>query len=233
MAHRPRWTLSQVTELFEKPLLDLLFEAQQVHRQHFDPRQVQVSTLLSIKTGACPEDCKYCPQSSRYKTGLEAERLMEVEQVLESARKAKAAGSTRFCMGAAWKNPHERDMPYLEQMVQGVKAMGLEACMTLGTLSESQAQRLANAGLDYYNHNLDTSPEFYGNIITTHLSGTPRYAGKSARCRDQSLLRWHCGFRRNGKRSRRIITATGKPADAAGKRANQHAREGERYSTGR
>lgn len=147
MAHRPRWTLSQVTELFEKPLLDLLFEAQQVHRQHFDPRQVQVSTLLSIKTGACPEDCKYCPQSSRYKTGLEAERLMEVEQVLESARKAKAAGSTRFCMGAAWKNPHERDMPYLEQMVQGVKAMGLEACMTLGTLSESQAQRLANAGL--------------------------------------------------------------------------------------
>ncbi|EKQ2210324.1 biotin synthase BioB [Escherichia coli] len=167
MAHRPRWTLSQVTELFEKPLLDLLFEAQQVHRQHFEPRQVQVSTLLSIKTGACPEDCKYCPQSSRYKTGLEAERLMEVEQVLESARKAKAAGSTRFCMGAAWKNPHERDMPYLEQMVQGVKAMGLEACMTLGTLSESQAQRLANAGLDYYNHNLDTSPEFYGNIITT------------------------------------------------------------------
>lgn len=112
MAHRPRWTLSQVTELFEKPLLDLLFEAQQVHRQHFDPRQVEVSTLLSIKTGACPEDCKYCPQSSRYKTGLEAERLMEVEQVLESARKAKAAGSTRFCMGAAWKNPHERDMPY-------------------------------------------------------------------------------------------------------------------------
>ena len=161
MAHRPRWTLSQVTELFEKPLLDLLFEAQQVHRQHFDPRQVQVSTLLSIKTGACPEDCKYGPQSSRYKTGL------EVEQVLESARKAKAAGSTRFCMGAAWKNPHERDMPYLEQMVQGVKAMGLEACMTLGTLSESQAQSLANAGLDYYNHNLDTSPEFYGNIITT------------------------------------------------------------------
>ncbi|MFO6485080.1 biotin synthase BioB [Escherichia coli] len=200
MAHRPRWTLSQVTELFEKPLLDLLFEAQQVHRQHFDPRQVQVSTLLSIKTGACPEDCKYCPQSSRYKTGLEAERLMEVEQVLESARKAKAAGSTRFCMGAAWKNPHERDMPYLEQMVQGVKAMGLEACMTLGTLSESQAQRLANAGLDYYNHNLDTSPEFYGNIITTRTyQGTPRYAGKSARCRDQSLFWRHCGLRRNGK----------------------------------
>ncbi|EOC0111906.1 biotin synthase BioB [Cronobacter sakazakii] len=167
MAHLSRWTLSQATELFEKPLLDLLFEAQQVHRQHFDPRQVQVSTLLSIKTGACPEDCKYCPQSARYKTGLEAERLMEVEQVLDSARKAKAAGSTRFCMGAAWKNPNDRDMPYLEQMVQGVKALGLETCMTLGTLSDDQAQRLGEAGLDYYNHNLDTSPEFYGNIITT------------------------------------------------------------------
>ncbi|QIX94604.1 MULTISPECIES: biotin synthase BioB [Cedecea] len=167
MAHHARWSMSQVTALFQKPLLDLLFEAQQIHRQHFDSRQVQVSTLLSIKTGACPEDCKYCPQSSRYKTGLEAERLMEVEQVLESARKARNAGSTRFCMGAAWKNPHERDMPYLEQMVQGVRAMGLETCMTLGTLTEGQAQRLASAGLDYYNHNLDTSPEFYGNIITT------------------------------------------------------------------
>ncbi|VEB06745.1 biotin synthase [Klebsiella pneumoniae] len=111
MAHQPRWTMSQVTELFNKPLIDLLFEAQQIHRQHFDPRQVQVSTLLSIKTGACPEDCKYCPQSARYKTGLEAERLMEVEQVLESARQAKNAGSTRFCMGAAWKNPNDRDMP--------------------------------------------------------------------------------------------------------------------------
>ena len=167
MAHRAPWTMSQVTELFTMPLLELLFEAQRIHRQHFDPRQVQVSTLLSIKTGACPEDCKYCPQSARYKTGLEAERLMEVEQVLDSARRAKSAGSTRFCMGAAWKNPHDRDMPYLEQMVQGVKAMGLEACMTLGTLSESQAKRLGEAGLDYYNHNLDTSPEFYGNIITT------------------------------------------------------------------
>jgi biotin synthase len=167
MAHHVRWTMSQVTELFEKPLLELLFDAQTIHRQHFDPRQVQVSTLLSIKTGACPEDCKYCPQSARYKTGLEAERLMEVEDVLTSARKAKNAGSTRFCMGAAWKNPHERDMPYLEQMVKGVKELGLETCMTLGTLSDNQAQRLSEAGLDYYNHNLDTSPEFYGNIITT------------------------------------------------------------------
>ncbi|PIJ48726.1 biotin synthase [Erwinia sp. OLTSP20] len=162
-----RWTVSQAQALFEKPFLELMFEAQQVHRQHFDPRQVQVSTLLSIKTGACPEDCKYCPQSARYKTGLEAERLMEVEAVLESARKARAAGSGRFCMGAAWKNPQDRDMPYLEAMVKGVKEMGLETCMTLGTLSDEQAQRLGNAGLDFYNHNLDTSPEFYGNIITT------------------------------------------------------------------
>ena len=162
-----RWTIPQAQALFDKPFLELMFEAQQIHRQHFDPRQVQVSTLLSIKTGACPEDCKYCPQSARYKTGLESERLMEVEEVLSSARKARAAGSDRFCMGAAWKNPHERDMPYLEQMVKGVKELGLETCMTLGTLSEEQALRLAGAGLDYYNHNLDTSPEFYGSVITT------------------------------------------------------------------
>nr|WP_113867397.1 biotin synthase BioB [Brenneria salicis]NMN91982.1 biotin synthase [Brenneria salicis ATCC 15712 = DSM 30166]RBP61289.1 biotin synthase [Brenneria salicis ATCC 15712 = DSM 30166]RLM30292.1 biotin synthase [Brenneria salicis ATCC 15712 = DSM 30166] len=167
MADRIYWTLEQAQKLFNKPFLELMFEAQQVHRQHFDPRQVQVSTLLSIKTGACPEDCKYCPQSSRYRTGIETERLMQVEQVLESARQAKAAGSTRFCMGAAWKNPHERDMPYLERMVQGVKALGMETCMTLGALNGDQAQRLAGAGLDFYNHNLDTSPEFYGNIITT------------------------------------------------------------------
>ncbi|WP_294902509.1 biotin synthase BioB [Tatumella sp. UBA2305] len=162
-----RWTLSRAGALFEKPLLELLFEAQQVHRRHFDPRKVQVSTLLSIKTGACPEDCKYCPQSARYKTGLESERLMEVEEVLASARKARQAGSGRFCMGAAWKNPHDRDMPYLEKMVAGVKAMGMETCMTLGTLTATQAERLAKAGLDFYNHNLDTSPEFYGSIVTT------------------------------------------------------------------
>ncbi|WP_243698960.1 MULTISPECIES: biotin synthase BioB [Providencia] len=149
------------------PFFELLFQAQQVHRQHFDPQQVQVSTLLSIKTGACPEDCKYCAQSARYKTGLETERLMEVQQVVESAKKAKNAGSTRFCMGAAWRNPKERDMPYLEMMVKEVKALGMETCMTLGMIDDSQAGRLADAGLDYYNHNLDTSPEYYGNIITT------------------------------------------------------------------
>jgi biotin synthase len=162
-----RWTLKEARALFDMPFLDLVFQAQQVHRQHFDPSQIQVSTLLSIKTGACPEDCKYCAQSARYKTGLEKERLMEVQQVIESAKKAKAAGSTRFCMGAAWKNPHERDMPYLEQMVKEVKALGMETCMTLGKLDDSQANRLADAGLDFYNHNLDTSPEFYGSIVTT------------------------------------------------------------------
>lgn len=162
-----QWTLAEANALFSKPFMDLMFQAQQVHREHFDPSQIQVSTLLSIKTGACPEDCKYCPQSARYNTGLATERLMQVEQVLASAEKARAAGSSRFCMGAAWKNPHDRDMPYLEQMVQGVKAMGMETCMTLGMLSDNQAQRLAAAGLDFYNHNLDTSPEFYRSIITT------------------------------------------------------------------
>ncbi len=167
MSTLKRWTLKEARALFDMPFLDLVFQAQQVHRQHFDPSQIQVSTLLSIKTGACPEDCKYCAQSARYKTGLEKERLMEVQQVIESAKKAKSAGSTRFCMGAAWRNPHERDMPYLEQMVKEVKALGMETCMTLGKLDDSQASRLAQAGLDFYNHNLDTSPEFYGSIITT------------------------------------------------------------------
>lgn len=164
---RHDWTVEEVNRLYDKPFNDLLFEAQTVHRQHFNPNEVQVSTLLSIKTGACPEDCKYCPQSARYDTGLERERLMEVEKVLESARDAKKVGSTRFCMGAAWRNPKERDMPYIVQMVEGVKAMGLETCMTLGMLTREQALQLKQAGLDYYNHNLDTSPEFYGDVITT------------------------------------------------------------------
>ena len=167
MSQAKQWTIKQANELFAMSFFELLFQAQQIHRQNFDPQQVQVSTLLSIKTGACPEDCKYCAQSARYKTGLETERLMEVEQVLESAKKAKQAGSTRFCMGAAWRNPKERDMPYLEMMVKEVKSLGMETCMTLGMIDNTQASRLADAGLDYYNHNLDTSPEFYGNIITT------------------------------------------------------------------
>ena len=167
MEVRHNWTVAEVRQLMEKPFMDLLFEAQQVHRKYQQHNYVQVSTLLSIKTGACPEDCKYCPQSARYTTGIEKERLMEVERVLEAAQKAKNAGSTRFCMGAAWKNPKERDMPHLTEMIKGVKGMGLETCMTLGMLTPNQAEMLAGAGLDYYNHNLDTSPEFYGKIITT------------------------------------------------------------------
>ncbi len=167
MEVRHNWTIEQVRGLMEKPFMDLLFEAQMVHRQYQQHNHVQVSTLLSIKTGACPEDCKYCPQSARYTTDIEKERLMEVERVLDAAQKAKSAGSTRFCMGAAWKNPKERDMPHLTEMIKGVKGMGLETCMTLGMLTSDQAKSLADAGLDYYNHNLDTSPEFYGSIITT------------------------------------------------------------------
>ncbi len=164
---RHNWTINEVQALFNMPFNDLMFEAQTVHRQHFNPNEVQVSTLLSIKTGACPEDCKYCSQSARNKTGLEKERLMEVDNVLATAKAAKAQGSTRFCMGAAWRNPKQRDMPYVLEMVKGVKALGLETCMTLGMLSEDQADELQRAGLDYYNHNLDTSPEHYNQIITT------------------------------------------------------------------
>ena len=167
MANYLRWTVGQAQALFEKPLLDLLFEAQQIHRQHFDPRRVQVSTLLSIKTGACPEDCKYCPQSSRYKTGLESERLMQVEQVLESAKKPRLRVQPVFVWERLGKIRMSAICLIWKKMVEGVKAMGMETCMTLGTLDKQQAHRLADAGLDYYNHNLDTSPEFYGSIITT------------------------------------------------------------------
>jgi|TARA_A200000159_G_scaffold164955_1_gene198090 biotin synthase len=164
---RNDWSKDEVTALFEMPFNDLLFQAQVVHRQHFNPNEVQVSTLLSIKTGACPEDCKYCPQSARYDTGLEKERLLEIEKVIERAKEAKQVGSTRFCMGAAWRNPRDRDMPYIVSMIEEVKKLGLETCMTLGMLTRDQAVALKQAGLDYYNHNLDTSPEYYGDIITT------------------------------------------------------------------
>jgi biotin synthase len=164
---RHDWIIEEVNAFFKMPLNDLMFQAQTIHRQNFDPNQVQVSTLLSIKTGACPEDCKYCPQSARYDTGLEKERLMGVDKVILRAQEAKQAGSTRFCMGAAWRNPRDRDMPYVTEMVKEVKKLGLETCMTLGMLTGDQALSLKRAGLDYYNHNLDTSPEFYGDIITT------------------------------------------------------------------
>ncbi|MDB5721284.1 MAG: bioB [Alphaproteobacteria bacterium] len=164
---RCNWTRPEIASLFDRPFLDLVFDAQQVHRDHHPRKQVQLSTLLSIKTGGCPEDCGYCSQSAFAETGLKAEKLMDVGAVLASAAEAKASGSGRFCMGAAWRNPKDRDMDSLCEMVAGVKAMGLETCMTLGMLTQAQADRLSAAGLDYYNHNLDTSPEHYGAIITT------------------------------------------------------------------
>ncbi|MED5525352.1 biotin synthase BioB [Gallaecimonas pentaromativorans] len=167
MSLRNDWTIAEIETLFNLPFNDLLFRAQTAHRANFNPNEVQVSTLLSIKTGACPEDCKYCPQSGHYHTEVERERLLEVEKVVAEARRAKEVGATRFCMGAAWKNPKEKDMPYVMTMVKEVKALGLETCMTLGMLTADQALSLKTAGLDYYNHNLDTSPEFYGQIITT------------------------------------------------------------------
>ena len=164
---RNDWNRTEISELFDQPFNDLLFQAQTIHRQHFDPNSIQVSTLLSIKTGACPEDCGYCSQSNSYETPLTPQKKLQLADVLTAAKAAKDSGSSRFCMGAAWRNPHERDMPYVLELVREVKSMGLETCMTLGMLDASQAERLAEAGLDYYNHNLDTSPEYYGDVITT------------------------------------------------------------------
>ena len=162
-----RWSQQEIEALFDLPFNDLMYRAQQVHREHFDANEVQLSTLLSIKTGGCAEDCGYCPQSAHFDTGVKAEKLMDVSEVVTAAQAAKAQGATRFCMGAAWRAPKERDMENVTTMVKEVRALGLETCMTLGMLDTAQAQQLADAGLDYYNHNLDTSPEFYDKIITT------------------------------------------------------------------
>lgn len=167
-SERPRWQVAQVQALFEMPFMDLLFRAQQVHRAHFDANAIQRSTLLSIKTGGCSEDCGYCAQSARYDTGLSRERLLPLDEVLENARAAKARGASRFCMGAAWRSPKDQDLAPVLEMVREVKKLGLETCVTLGMLRPGQAEKLADAGLDYYNHNLDTAPEFYGQVITTH-----------------------------------------------------------------
>jgi biotin synthase len=164
---RHDWTDKEVLSLFALPFNDLLFAAQQAHRRHFDANAVQLSTLLSIKTGGCPEDCKYCPQSAHYATGVKAEKLMDVAAVVGAAKAAKEAGASRYCMGAAWRAPKDRDVDSVCAMVAGVKALGLETCATLGMLTRDQARRLKQAGLDYYNHNLDTSPDFYGEIIST------------------------------------------------------------------
>lgn len=166
-ALRHDWTRDEAEALYNQPFMDLLFQAQTIHRQNFDPNQVQRSKLLSIKTGGCAEDCAYCSQSARNGATLPAAKLMEVERVLAEARKAKEGGATRYCMGAAWRSPKDRDMAVLEAMVQGVKAMGMETCMTLGMLDDNQVFRLRDAGLDYYNHNIDTSERYYSEIITT------------------------------------------------------------------
>ncbi|WP_151448845.1 biotin synthase BioB [Lacisediminimonas profundi] len=162
-----RWPVEQVAALFALPFNELIYRAQQAHREHFDPNEVELATLLSIKTGGCAEDCGYCPQAARYDTGVEAQKILPLETVLAHAREAKAHGATRFCMGAAWREPKDRDLDQIEDMVRGVKDMGLETCVTLGMLAEGQAARLKGAGLDYYNHNIDTAPEFYNNVITT------------------------------------------------------------------
>lgn len=164
---RNDWKQEEVEALFALPFNDLLFQAQTVHRQHFDANAVQISTLLSIKTGGCAEDCGYCPQSAHHPSAVKAEPLMPLDEVMKSANEAKEAGASRFCMGAAWRNLKDRDLERVADMVEGVKGLGLETCVTLGMLEEHQAKRLKDAGLDYYNHNLDTSPEFYGDIITT------------------------------------------------------------------
>jgi biotin synthase len=164
---RHDWTREEVRVLFALPFPELIFRAQSLHRQYFDPTEVQISTLLSIKTGGCPEDCAYCPQSAQYDTGVKAEKLMSLDAVLVQARAAKESGASRFCMGAAWRSPKERDLEQVCAMVEGVRDLGLETCVTLGMLTNKQAQRLKASGLDYYNHNLDTSPEYYGDIITT------------------------------------------------------------------
>jgi biotin synthase len=161
------WPVDAVAALFDLPFNDLLYRAQQVHRTHFNASEVELATLLSIKTGGCPEDCGYCPQAARYDTGVTAQKILPLDTVLDAARQAKAHGATRFCMGAAWREPKDRDLEHVEEMVREVKALGLETCATLGMLGEGQAERLKQAGLDYYNHNLDTAPEFYGEIIST------------------------------------------------------------------
>jgi biotin synthase len=162
-----RWSVPAIEALFALPLPELLHRAQTVHRAHFDPTEVEFATLLSVKTGGCPEDCGYCPQSAHYDTGVKASKLMALEEVLFAARRAKEAGATRFCMGAAWREPKDRDIEQVAELVRGVKSLGLQACATLGMLKDEHAQALADAGLDYYNHNLDTAPDFYGQIIST------------------------------------------------------------------
>ena len=184
-ASAANWSVDAVEALFALPFNELLYRAQQVHRTHFDPDEVELATLLSVKTGGCPEDCGYCPQAARYDTGVKAQKLLELDEVLDAARQAKELGATRFCMGAAWRSPKARDLERVEDMVRAVKALGLETCATLGMLEEGQADALKDAGLDYYNHNLDTAPDYYDSVISTRAYDDR--LGTLARVRDAGL----------------------------------------------
>ena len=235
-AGRPRhdWTREEIRALFDLPFPELMFRAQSVHRQNFDPAEVQISTLLSIKTGGCPEDCAYCPQSARYDTGVRAEKLMALDAVLAEARAAKSAGASRFCMGAAWREPKDRDLDSVCAMVEGVKALGLETCATLGMLTAPQARRLKDAGLDYYNHNLDTSPEFYDHDHHhADLSGSPGDARPCARSRHPCLLRRHRRHGRDARGPRRHDCDAGDSPGASGIGADQYAGQGRRHAARR
>ena len=227
---RHDWTREEIRALFDLPFPELMFSAQSAHRANFDPTEVQISTLLSIKTGGCPEDCAYCPQSARYDTGVRAEKLMALDTVLAEARAAKSAGASRFCMGAAWRSPKDRDLDAVCDMVEGVKALGLETCATLGMLTGPQARRLKDSGLDYYNHNLDTSPEFYGQVITTRT-----YADRLDtldHVRDAGINVCCGGIVGMGEtREDRVgmIATLAEPAGASGIGADQHAGQGCRH----
>ena len=233
-ALRHDWTRAEVLALLDLPFADLLSRAQAVHREHHDANAVQVSTLLSIKTGGCPEDCAYCPQAARYATGVEAEKLMSLDAVLAKAQAAKAAGATRFCMGAAWRSPKDRDIPKVAAMVGAVKALGLETCATLGMLSQPQADALKTAGLDYYNHNLDSAPEFYGEIIHTRdYQDRLDTLRARARRRPQDLLRRHRRHGRDPRAARRPAADAGDLAGAPAVGADQPPGAGRRHAAGR
>ena len=230
-ALRHDWTREEVRALFDLPFPELMFRAQSIHRAHFAPGEVQISTLLSIKTGGCPEDCAYCPQSAAYDAGVRAEKLMPLDAVLAEARAARDAGASRFCMGAAWRSPKDRELEQVCAMVEGVKALGLETCATLGMLSAAQARRLKESGLDYYNHNLDSSPEFYEKIITTRTYRDRletlehvRAAGLHVCCGGIVGM----GETRAGPR--RHDRDAGEPAGASGIGADQHAGARRRYA---
>src|SRR3546814_155951 len=230
---RTDWTRGEIAALFDLSFADLLFEAQKIHRANHPRNEVQLSTLLSIKTGGCPEDCGYCNQSASADSGFKAEKLMDGDEVLASAREAKENGSGRFCMGAAWRSPKDRDMPKIIEMVKGVRAMGMETCMTLGMLSAEQSRQLADAGLDYYNHNIDTSPENYGNVITTRTFEDRLNTLDNVRSAGINVCCGGIVDGRNAGGSYRLPACTRDASGAPGKRSDQRAGAGEGHRVGR